>query len=227
MLPDIEAPPIDAERVSFDAQLIDLSFTIDASNDAAVVRVSFTEREHAREQQRTGLLTVAPSRPMTPESDQVLVQDADPVESNELLLAAVNGAEPLQLDALPAAELAEGYTLVLRACPARIDFGSGAGVRHLAAYTDDHAPLSDRDLYYVFEGLTRDGRYHVRLRLPVSARALPDDPEPTTLESSLEFAADTDAYLARTYDLLESADAGAFEPTLERLDAFVRSIELR
>jgi hypothetical protein len=117
--------------------------------------------------------------------------------------------------------------LVLRTRIERLDFASGPGVRYLAAYSPAVAPLGNGDLYYVFEGVTRDGRYHVAFQLPVATGLLRHPPKLVTSEELARFADQADEYAAAIAGELATAGAEAFEPSLERLDAFARSIAVR
>jgi hypothetical protein len=150
--------------------------------------------------------------------------DTDPAEG---LLAAINTDGPIDLAAIVSPAAGEGLALVLRGRAERLQFRDGAGLRYLAAFTGDYAPLTDANLYYLFEGVTRDGRRYVSLRLPLGAAALPDVPEQGTLEAAAEFAAITDVYVASVRERLDRADPASFRPPLDRLDEFVRSISVR
>ena len=171
---------------------------------------------------RPGLLAAAPVQRWL--EDATAAGDVDPSSG---LLAAINGGGPIDLTAVMSPDLGNGQALVLRARAERLEFQYGAGIRGLAAYTDDYAPLTDANLYYVFEGLTRDGRSYVSLRLPLAAAALPDAPEPRFLEAAAEFAAITDSYVEAVAERLTLAEPGSFRPPLARLDAFVASIAVR
>lgn len=171
---------------------------------------------------RLGILEMQPVQRWLEEA--AAAGDTDPANG---LLAAINTGGAIDLQGVVSPELGDGQALVLRARPQRLEFQGGVGIRYLAAFTDDYVPLTDANLFYLFEGLTRDGRRYVSLRLPLAATALPDAPEPGTLEAAAEFAVITDAYVDAVLERLTLAEPASFRPPLDRLDEFVGSIVVR
>jgi len=157
---------------------------------------------------------------------QLLAQSAGEDDPAEPLIAYLDRRDDARPEALPWPEHG-GEALVLRTRIRRLEFASGPGVRYLAAYTADVAPLGAGDLFYVFEGLTRDGRYHVGFQFPVVTTLLGDRRVLATSEERAEFAAQADEYAVRMARELAGAAPSSFRPSLERLDAFVRSITVR
>ena len=51
---------------------------------------------------------------------------------------------------------------------AYLEFAEGAGVRGLLQYMQDYFFFTNNGLIYEFQGLTRDGRYFISVRYPVS-----------------------------------------------------------
>jgi hypothetical protein len=102
-----------------------------------------------------------------------------------------------------------GAAQVLRAQTNYLDPVSGAGVRFVTFYAQDASPITNDGLFYTYQGLTSDGRYRISLFYPIEAKDIPGvaSPEETT------------AYL----DGLTSAD---FTPSLDELDAMVRSLRV-
>ncbi|HSN70463.1 MAG TPA: hypothetical protein VLT59_03095 [Steroidobacteraceae bacterium] len=224
-------PPPAADSITFDLDLLGPGVEIEpavempsASADPNRSRTRFVFAAPGAEPRWFGELEVETAYTWLARARAAAAEDVDPTVG---LVAAIDGVEPLALDALPDPAVDAGYATVLRARPLSLDFVDGSGVRYLAGLTDAYAPLTDRDLLYVFEGLTTDGRYHVALRISVTAAVLMAGPELATLEDSLAFAEDTDAYVLELTDRLARAEPGSFSPSLEQLDAFVRSLAIR
>src|SRR5690606_24028253 len=58
------------------------------------------------------------------------------------------------LPAIPASQ-------VFRIQPTLVDFEGGRGVRYLTYYTQAPSPITDRDIFYTFQGVTDDGAYYI------------------------------------------------------------------
>ncbi|WP_045235306.1 hypothetical protein, partial [Deinococcus pimensis] len=116
-----------------------------------------------------------------------------------------------------------------------LDFPGGAGVRYLVAYSQEVAPLTRGQVFYTFQGLTRDGKYLVSLDHPVDVPFLPRDlfgagvpaRERDLLATLERGGTDVDAaYRAYTRDVARQLDALGASPALARLDAVARSVTL-
>lgn len=115
-----------------------------------------------------------------------------------------------------------------------ISFQNGGGVRFLTEYAQYPASANNHDLFYHFEGVSRDGAYYIVAILPVSApglaetsdagAALPPGGIPYPFYADPE--ADMQAYYGSVTSLLEAAPAAAFVPTLDQLDALIQSIRI-
>lgn len=110
-----------------------------------------------------------------------------------------------------------------------LDFPGGSGVRYLTMYSSDVSPVTSDRLFYTFQGLTSDGRYALVLTYPVRSRRLPAtyDAVPAAQRDALSQGVGYPAYLARTAQALGSAPPADFSPSLDRLDAVVRSLRVR
>ena len=93
----------------------------------------------------------------------------------------------------------------------------GRGMRFVGRFSQDAAPLLDRQLRYIFQGLSADGETLIVADLPVSAAGVPEAVEET--------GPDIVAYLARWRATLEGLSGDDFSPGLATLDALVTSIE--
>jgi hypothetical protein len=96
--------------------------------------------------------------------------------------------------------------------------GGGRGVRFVGRFSQDAAPLLNRQLRYVFQGLSADGETLFVTDLPVSATGVPEAVEET--------GPDIVAYLARWRATLEGLSGDDFSPGLAALDALVTSVEV-
>jgi hypothetical protein len=116
-------------------------------------------------------------------------------------------------------------TQVLHAQVQFLDFKNGKGVRFLTQFDQAPLPVNNRELFYTFQGLTKDGKYYVAAVLPVTHPDLP-----ATDKLSAEDAAklgDFPAYLTKTAAWLEQQPADQFSPGLAKLDALIQSIEVK
>lgn len=114
-----------------------------------------------------------------------------------------------------------------------IKFTGGSGVRMMTEYGQAVGPAANTATLYHFQGLTSDGRYYIIAILPLGASILIDGSDPlavppaggvqfpgyTTLNPS-----DYESYFQAITSALNSADPGAFSPSLEALDALIESI---
>ncbi|MBN2385810.1 MAG: hypothetical protein JXB85_02235 [Anaerolineales bacterium] len=111
-----------------------------------------------------------------------------------------------------------------------ISFNGGQGVRFITEYNESSHPISNRTIFYTFQGLTDDGMYWVAVTLPISSPILPADadfhtlPEGYTSESWFQ---DYSSYVSDVKDVLEAQTPDSFFPTINRLDSLIRSITVR
>lgn len=111
-----------------------------------------------------------------------------------------------------------------------MSFNSGQGVRFIADYNESSHPISNRTIFYTFQGLTDDGMYWVAVTLPISSPILPDDvdfpppPEGYTDESWFQ---NYDSYVRDVKEALEVQAPGSFFPTINVLDSLVESMTVR
>ena len=146
---------------------------------------------------------------------------ADLVISQVQALVQEQPAElPAQLPLLPPFNAAQMFY----AQPEFLEGDGGQGIRFVSQYSQARVPANNHELFYTYQGLTDDGRYYVSVILPVFAPFLPDQAEmPEDPES---FDAGFEGYVADVVDQLNALDAGDFVPSLDALDAVVRSISV-
>lgn len=108
-----------------------------------------------------------------------------------------------------------------------ISFNGGQGVRFITDYNEASHPISNRTIFYTFQGLTDDGMYWVAVTLPISSPILPADvdfpppPEGYTDESWFQ---NYSSYVSDMKETLEAQAPGSFSPTINSLDSLVESI---
>jgi hypothetical protein len=111
-----------------------------------------------------------------------------------------------------------------------ISFNGGQGVRFITDYNEASHPISNRTIFYTFQGLTDDRMYWVAVTLPISNPILPADvdfpppPEGNTIESWFQ---NYSSYVSDVKDALEAQTPGSFSPTINILDSLVESITVR
>jgi hypothetical protein len=110
-----------------------------------------------------------------------------------------------------------------------INFQNGRGVRFLTEYAQYPAPINNRELFYLFHGLTNDGKYYIVATLPVTSSILPEDEKPEASIPqggvSLPAAGGPDnAYYDAVTKTLDSMYEDSFNPSLFQLDGLIQSI---
>ena len=115
-----------------------------------------------------------------------------------------------------------------------ISFLDGGGVRFLTEYAQYPASVNNHDLFYNFQGLTRDGNYYIIAILPITAPVLAETsdggavipPGGVPYPDITSPNPDIQNYYASVSDLLDSLPPDAFSPTLSKLDALIQSIQV-
>jgi hypothetical protein len=110
-----------------------------------------------------------------------------------------------------------------------IPFQSGRGIRWLTQYAQYFAPINNNELFYHFEGLTRDNKYYIIAVLPVTASILPEDEKPDAPIPQGGVPIPTDIGVNNIYyisitERLNSLALDAYTPSLSRLDTLIQSI---
>lgn len=109
-----------------------------------------------------------------------------------------------------------------------LSFSGGQGIRYLGASKFDVSPLAIHDFYYVFQGLSHNGAYYFSLQVPIQAKMLPK-----TFSNDVQrlfTGRDTAAMITFIETQINQVALGSskdFSPSLDTLDALVRSIQLK
>ncbi len=104
-----------------------------------------------------------------------------------------------------------------------VDFEAGSGVRYLTVMRQDVSPMLQRELRYIFMGLTDDGRFLVTFAAPLTTAVLPESADLSGDEYN-EFAETYDQYLSDLIAELEAADD--FAPALKALDTMLGTLTI-
>jgi hypothetical protein len=110
-----------------------------------------------------------------------------------------------------------------------LTFQNGGGVRALTQYAQYSAPINNRELFYHFQGLTRDGRHYLIAILPITAPILAEDEKPDAPVPAEGVPIPTDigpneVYYISVTEKLNSLSPNGYTPSLETLDALIQSI---
>jgi len=115
-----------------------------------------------------------------------------------------------------------------------ISFQNGQGVRFVTEYAQYPASANNQDLFYHFQGVTRDGAYYIIAILPITAPMLAETsdggaPLPSGGVPYPYFAdpeADMQLYYKSVLDLLNASPSQVFTPTLDQLDQLIQSMKI-
>ncbi len=146
------------------------------------------------------------------------------------LQAILSGAAALTAENLPHVttfNAAQAFAAQIKI----VSFQNGTGVRFLTEYAQYYVTANNRDLFYMFQGLTGDGKYYILAILPASHPLLAHDENPESPIPAggipfpgLDDQAALEAYYPSVENLLNVSAPEAFTPTLTSLDALVQSI---
>jgi hypothetical protein len=115
-----------------------------------------------------------------------------------------------------------------------VTFKNGHGVRYLTQVLTNIAPITNKDLFYYYQGVTNDGAYFVSAILPVNVPFLvaddkSDSPTPTDgIPFSFDAGANQDfsKYLNQVGQKLNETPPDSFKVSLTYLDALIESIQV-
>jgi hypothetical protein len=110
-------------------------------------------------------------------------------------------------------------------------FQNGRGLRTVGylPVVSGLVPLADEQIFYLFEGLTDDGRYYIWLQFNLHTTLLPDSASQFSAAQQTAFAAgsaDYQAYLQAEMARVQALPATAFTPDLNLLDELLQSLDV-
>lgn len=139
------------------------------------------------------------------------------IESLQALLKDRPSAPEKEIPLLPLINAAQ----VFHAQVHYLDFQNGSGVRFLTQYSQEVVGrLTNKNIFYTFQGLTRDGKYYVAAFFPITASGLSDE----MVQEDWQVA---QAHLAEDIQHLESLSSQDFAPDLEILDSIIESLVVK
>jgi hypothetical protein len=112
---------------------------------------------------------------------------------------------------------------ILRSKPEYVELEGGSGIRYLTVYSQGIGPLTDRQVFYTFQGIVANGTIYVSAILPVKTGVWPEVADMTGVDMDA-FTADYGQYLTDAAAQLGALENDAFMPCLSVLDALVGSI---
>jgi len=107
-----------------------------------------------------------------------------------------------------------------------LDFQNGSGVRYLTQYGQAFWPINNYDMFYTFQGITKDGKYYISAILPISHPNLPQMGDEYT-GSMDDLYANFDGYLSSMLPEINGWGDDEFTPTISGLDALIESIYIK
>jgi len=100
------------------------------------------------------------------------------------------------------------------------------GLRYLTIFSQGIVPINNNELINTLQGLTSDQRNYVIAAIPETHPNLPLNGNVSWNEQP-EFTSDFTYYPANTVASLDTQAAESFTPNLIKLDAMMRSLEIR
>jgi len=140
---------------------------------------------------------------------------------NLMYKAAVAAREPMPLI---------NATRVLRVQDKLVSFQNGKGERAIVYYAQDLGPLTNKGLFYSYQGVTDNGLYYVSATFPVAASVLPNTfadgfpGMPTTGPGDPGYMEAVNRFNHDATERLEQLSASDYQPNLQTLDAVIRSL---
>ena len=147
---------------------------------------------------------------------------------NNILYGSTTQIDTAALPAIPFLNAQAVYSANIQA----VSFQNGGGVRFLTQYAQYPAPANNHELFYHFQGVTRDGAYYIIAIFPVTAPGLPENsnfaadfaPGGVAYPDMNNSNADWDGYYTAVTQLLNTSPADFFTPQLGQLDALIQSM---
>lgn len=106
----------------------------------------------------------------------------------------------------------------------KLSFQNGEGVRFLTLYGQWLPPLNNQELFYTFQGMTRDGKYYISAIFPITHPSLPETDSVPSGYTNESWASAAQNYVANQAATLEAQAGTSFLPSIEALDALIQSM---
>jgi hypothetical protein len=138
-------------------------------------------------------------------------------------LAVVSTVKGPVEDALPEVPPVTEAARIVQARPQYIDTPEVAGIAYVASYAQDTLPPTSDDLYWLFQGVSADGTRYVAVTWGLDTDLLPNEVPDSILE---RLDREWPKILGQSTTTVEAGAPDAFTPSLDALDALVRSLVL-
>lgn len=116
-----------------------------------------------------------------------------------------------------------GQPIVARV--AYIDTPELSGVAYVTGFRQDVSPFARDDFWYTFQGLSADGQWYVAVNWVIRAGMFPRTLTERDYQRAGSSASRWSRYIRRSVATLDAAAPTEFRPSLDTLDALVRSID--
>ena len=115
-----------------------------------------------------------------------------------------------------------------------VSFQNGSGVRFLTEYAQYAAPVNNHEMFYHFQGVTRDGMYYIIAIFPITVPVLAETSDPGAAIPSGGIVypdinnpnANLSGYYASITELLNATSNEAFYPSINQLDLLIQSMQV-
>jgi hypothetical protein len=140
---------------------------------------------------------------------------------------------PISVDQLPTVPFFNAQP-VFAANIQTVSCQNGGGVRFLTQYAQGNSPVNNHELFYQFQGVTRDGAYYIVAILPITAPVLAETGEATAILPTggiaapdiTDLNADWAGYYTAVSNLLNDTSPDTFAPTISQMDLLIESMQI-
>jgi hypothetical protein len=111
---------------------------------------------------------------------------------------------------------------VVSLVPEFLQFQNGSGLRYLTFFSQAVTPITNKGLFYTYQGITADEKYYISAILPVGQAQLEADDSKTPADAALYD--NYPSYLTQIKDQMIAAPNDSYMPDLKSLDAMMQSL---
>ena len=149
---------------------------------------------------------------------------------DNILYGSGESISPDQLPAVPFFKAQQIFAANIQTLP----FQNGGGVRFITEYAQFNAPANNHELFYQFQGVTRDGAYYIVAIFPITVPVLAETSEAAAVlppggvayPDITDENADWAGYYTAVTDLLNSTSPDTFTPSINQLDLLIASMQI-
>ena len=105
-----------------------------------------------------------------------------------------------------------------------LEFDWFSGMRFVGRFSQDPNPVTNEDLYYIFQGFNEDSSCLISFFYPVRTDLVPEIAEDVSEDEIADVDSDPSAYLDQKIEDLNNLIASDWEPDLNTLDAVIGSL---